>query len=191
MHVFPAGFSTCWKLSSSSIWECSSPHSHNNREYFHSFFSLPLWWAKKHYLLVLRWYIDVSHVYVRNPKAQRATRSHEGLEQWFNLPAWSPVGIPSLSLFLPGQMLFSLQSCCFFADLPSLLLWEHSRTWLSTFTYPRFQNMAVQAYVSSFQELTEIGTSPVVQRLRLCVPNSGSLGSIPRSGNEILHAATK
>ena len=51
--------------------------------------------------------------------------------------------------------------------------------------------MAVQAYVSSFQELTEIGTSLVVQRLRLCALNSGSLGLIPRSGNEILHAATK
>ena len=35
-----------------------------------------------------------------------------------------------------------------------------------------------------------MGTSPVVQWLRLCFPNAGGLGSIPCQGTKIPHPAT-
>ena len=35
------------------------------------------------------------------------------------------------------------------------------------------------------------GTGLMVQRLRLCAPNAGGLGSIPGQGTRIPHAATK
>ena len=36
---------------------------------------------------------------------------------------------------------------------------------------------------------TELGSSPVVQWLRLCASNAGGMGLIPGQGTKILHAS--
>ena len=36
---------------------------------------------------------------------------------------------------------------------------------------------------------TELGTAPVVQRLRLCASNAGGMGLIPGQGTEIPHTS--